>query len=136
MGNNNTPETTGKGLMGVSGDGQFPNELLKSNQDFNDATANCWFRDEAQRNAVILYAAQLRLCELSDDLEDLVAYLNGSLSINMTSRAQAIQAHVGMFYPQTSGMRINKDELKIYAGANKEAARSRRNHDEEEEKHD
>ena len=129
-----TPVATpraGHGILGTSRDGGLPAEMIKSNEDFHDALANCWLRDEEQRNLVILYASQLKMFDMTEELEDLTNYLNASISINMASRAQALQGHVGMFFPSTSGMKVGKDELKFMAEANKASVRAKRNHDEE-----
>jgi len=81
--------------------------------------------------AIVIYAAQLRMFEMTEELEDVTNFLNGGLSINMAARAQGLQAHVGMVFPSISGMKVSKDEMRFMAEANKENARRRR-HDEDE----
>lgn len=118
----------GVGIERTSQEGGFPEAMLKASEDFRSALANCYIKDEDQRNSIILYAAQLTMFDMVDELEDLTNFLIASISINMTSRAQALQAHVGMFFPSTSGMKVGKEEMKYMKEANKESARSRDRH--------
>jgi len=117
----------GAGLLESSRDGNFPSSLIKANADFFSALANSSIRDEGQRNDIIDYSAQLRMFEMVEELEDLTNFLNASLSINMASRAQAAQAHSMIWFPQTSGMRLSKDEIKAYSEANITASSRRKN---------
>lgn len=134
-----TRETTkdipgaGQGLLGATGDGSFPSALLKANEDFHTALANSYIRDEVQRNAIVIYASQLKLFDMVDELEDLVNFLNGGLSINMAGRAQGLQAHVGMVFPSISGMKVGKDELKYMGEVNKERAKAKSKDKEDED---
>ena len=121
----------GKGLTAALGDHDFPLRLLEAAEDFKSALSNCSIRDEEQRNAIIIYAAQLDMFDMVEEKNDLTNMLRASISINMASRAQALQGHVGIFWPSTSGMKVGKEEQQFMAGANKAAAKARRNHDEE-----
>ena len=113
----------GHGLLSATGDGSFPASLLKANEDFHSAIANSYIRDEEQRNNIEVYASQLCMFEMTEELEDPTNFLNGGLSINMAARAQGLQAHVGMVFPSISGMKVSKDEMKAMAQANVERAK-------------
>lgn len=128
-----TKSGIGRGLMGISDSSDLPARLLKANDDFMGALANSYIRDELQRNGIIIYAAQLKMFGMVDELEDLTCFLNGSLSINMASRAQALQAGAGMVFPSISGMKVAKQELKMMEEVNKEAVRAKHYREEKDE---
>jgi hypothetical protein len=115
----------GRTLLATSDEGEFAARLLKANDDLMAALANSYLRDEEQRNAVVIYAAQLKMFDMVEELEELVAFLNGGLSINMASRAQALQASAGIVFPQISGMKASKEEMRYIAEANKAALENR-----------
>jgi hypothetical protein len=105
------------GMFGDIRDSDFPSELIKANASFKAAMANCVFRDENQRNVCVLYHAQLELFEMTDEINDMVDFMNGSVSIGGYSRVLAVSAHTGLVNPSTLGVKLSKEGEAAWAAA-------------------
>lgn len=100
-----------------SGNDNFPSELIKASETFEAALSNCVFRDEAQKNAVILLAEHLKMFNMVDELNGLTNFLNASVSVGGYSRVLATSAHIGLLHPSTLGVKLNKEGEKAWAEA-------------------
>ena len=119
MGNNGKNELTPGpgGLFGEIRESDFPSELIKANANFETALANCCLRDEEQRNACVVYKAQLEMFGMVEEINDLVNFLNGSVSIGGYSRVLAASSHIGMLHPSALGVKLNKEGQEAWAMA-------------------
>lgn len=117
-------------MLGDAGENYFPSELMRANETFEAALANCVIRDEEQRNAIITLAAQFRMFDMTDGLQDLINFLNGSISIGGYSRVLSVSAHNKVLYPSALGVKLSKEGEKAWAGA---ALEHKRRYDQQEE---
>lgn len=120
-------------LIDGAEDREFPTRLIEANKSFKDALANCNIRDEQQRNAIIVYHAQLVMFELTEEIEELTNILNASLSIGGYGRVLAASSHIGMLHPSTLGVKLSKEGEQAWAMAAMGNKRNRDNHSKEDD---
>ena len=97
------------GVVQFVGQSQFEQELLAVGKDFDEALGRCVIRDEWQRNAIILYKAQLDMFGMATEIRDLTSFLNASAAIGgHYNRELATMAHVGIYVPPLSNPKERK----------------------------
>lgn len=116
MSRNTGNEHKGKGDVGgvirISSQGQLPQEFLTVGKDFDEALGRAVLRDDKQRNAVILYKAQLEMFEMWDEIRDLTSWLNASAAVGGFNRSLAAMTYTGIYVPEGAGIKMDKDTKK------------------------
>jgi len=101
-----------EGVIRIEGQGQLPQEFIKIGRDFEEALGRCVLRDDNQRNAVVLYKAQLEMFGMWDEIADLVSWLNASAAVGGFNRSLAAMTYTGVYIPEGAGIKISKDNQK------------------------
>ena len=101
-----------EGVVKLLGKSQLPQEFITVGRSFDDALGRCVLRDDNQRNAVILYKAQLELFEMWDEIGDLISWLNASAAVGGFNRSLAAMTYTGIYVPEGAGIKLHKDNQK------------------------
>lgn len=118
------------GVVKIVGQTQLPQEFITIGKDFEEALGRCTLRDDVQKNAVIIYKAQLELFEMWDEIQDLTNWLNASSAVGGFNKSLAVMAHTGIFVPEGAGIKLSKETQKAFMEMNKARAESRQHDDE------
>lgn len=113
----NTNQGSKSGVIKVVGSSQLPQEFITIGATFEEALGRCVFRDEQQRNDVNIYKDQLEMFDMTDEIESLTNWLNGSLGIGGYNRSLAAMTHAGVIIPELAGIKLSKQGSKEYIEA-------------------
>ncbi len=114
------------GVVQFVGQSQFEQELLAVGKDFDEALGRCVIRDEWQRNAIILYKAQLEMFLMTREIMDLTSFLNASAAIGgHYNRELATMAHVGIYVPPLSNPKEREAYMKYQEMRSKSRGRDK-----------
>ena len=97
------------GVVKIVGQTQLPQEFITIGKNFEEALGRCVLRDDEQKNAVIVYKAQLEMFGMWDEIDDLTNWLNASAAVGGYNRSLAAMTHTMIFSPEGAGIKINKD---------------------------
>lgn len=99
-----------EGVIKIEEHGGLAKEFITAVRDFNGALGRCVLRDDLQRNAVIIYAGQLRLFpnHLSDEFDELTDWLSASASVGGFNRSLASMTECKIFTPDGAGIKMDK----------------------------
>lgn len=101
-----------KGVVADSGDQLFPKELITVGKTRKDALGRDILRDEQQRNALIIYVAQLKMFDMVTEQDDVRDWLNASPAIDGVNRRQALMGWVRIYEPVSAGGNVDKNTQK------------------------
>ncbi len=119
------------GVVRIVGQTQLPQEFITIGKNFEEALGRCVLRDDEQKNAVIIYKAQLEMFEMWDEIQDLTNFLNASAAVGGFNRSLAAMAHTGIYVPEGAGIKVSKENQKALMEMQKQRAiaRNRDNND-------
>lgn len=100
------------GVVKIVGQTQLPQEFITIGKSFDEALGRCVLRDDVQRNAVILYKAQLEMFGMCREIEDLTNWLNASAAVGGFNRSLAAMTHTGIYIPEGAGIKLSKENQK------------------------
>jgi hypothetical protein len=100
------------GVLKIAGQGRLAEQFITAGKEFHDSMARCVFRDEAQKNAVVIYKSHLDMFEMTDEESDLVNWLNGTTAVGGYNRSAAIMDDTGQFTPSGLGIKDTKEHEK------------------------
>ena len=100
------------GVIKIERQSQLPQEFITVGRTFEEALGRAVLRDDKQKNDVILYAAQLRMFEMWDELDDLTAWLNASAAVGGFNRSLAAMTYTGIFVAEGAGIKMDKETTK------------------------
>ena len=101
-----------KGVVELFGNKQLPQEFITIGSNFQEALGRCRLRDEEQKNAVVIYKAQLEMFEMWDELEDLTNWLNASTAVGGFNSSLAAMTYTGVYVPEGAGIKMSKESQK------------------------
>ncbi len=101
-----------EGVIKIEGQGQLPQEFITIGKGFGEALGRCVLRDDNQRNAVILYKAQLEMFGLGEEIDDLINWLNASAAVGGFNRSLAAMTYTGIYVPEGAGIKLSKENQK------------------------
>lgn len=111
-----TPQHVDKGTLAnvvkIVGQGKLALEFITAAKNFTEALARGIFRDEAQKNAVIIYNSHLKMFDMLDELDDLTNFLVGTCSIGGYNRSASIMDDTGIYTPAGLGIKDSKEHEK------------------------
>ncbi len=113
----------------------LPNEFITIGKSFEDALGRCVLRDDNQKNAVVIYAAQLAMFEMWDEIDDLTNWLNASAAVGGFNRSLAAMTYTGIFVSEGAGIKFSKENQKALIEMQKQRAMARGRDNEREEDH-
>lgn len=103
-----TPDNPGGGLFETFNQPIFEAELMAAGRTIIEAFAKGIFQDTQDLLDACLYIGYLKRIGRSDKIQLALIKINGTMSIEGRARNDAIQAHVGIYYPPNA----SKDEKK------------------------
>jgi len=110
--NGHKPHNDVQGVIKIEGQGQLPQEFLTVGRDFDEALGKSTIRDDKQRNAIILYKAQLEMFQMWEEISDLTSWLNASGAVGGFNRSLAAMTYTGVYVPEGAGINLSKDTRK------------------------
>ena len=78
------------GVIKIEERGGLAKEFITIGRSFEEALGRCTIRDDIQRNAIIIYKAQLELLKLWDEIQDETNWLNASAAVGGYNRSLAL----------------------------------------------
>ena len=127
-----TPNKTNvSSVVKFVGQTQLPQEFITIGKSFEEALGRCTIRDDEQKNAIIIYKAQLEMFEMWNEIQDLTNFLNASSAVGGYNKSLAAMTHTGIYVPEGAGIKLSKQNQKALADIqkNREERHSRRNGD-------
>lgn len=110
-------------IQGIS-QKQLPHEFLTIGKTFEEALGKCVLRDDRQRNAVIIYKAQLEMFGMTEEIQDLTDWLNASCAVGGYNRSLAAMTWDRIFVTEGAGVKVSKDQQKVLQEIKRERDRS------------
>ena len=106
-GNGNKEDTSqevpaGVGLAKRVRPPQFEKDLLSAGGSILASLPTAVFRDEQALNDACLYLGWLEMHDLQDEIIVALWKINGTPAIDGRARDEAVQAHVGIFFPRNA----------------------------------
>jgi len=80
----------------------FEKDLLTAGMGILDSLPTAVFRDEQALNDACLYLGWLDMHDLQDEIAVALWKINGTAAIDGRARDEAVQAHVGIFFPRNA----------------------------------
>lgn len=120
-----------EGVLHVVQPGQLAKEFITTGESFNEALGRCTIRDDEQKNAVIIYKAQLALFGMLEEIEDLTNWLNAGSAVGGFNRSLAAMVATGIYVPEGAGIKISKENQKALMELQKQRATGKYNNEEE-----
>ncbi len=110
------------GVVKVVGSSQLPQEFITIGKSFEEALGRCVLRDDAQKNAVIIYKAQLEMFGMWDEIQDLTNWLNASAAVGGFNRSLAAMTYTHIYVPEGAGIKVSKENQKALMEMQKQRA--------------
>jgi len=124
------PKSSVDGVLKIVKSGELAQEFITVGKSFEEALGRCSIRDDEQRNAIIIYKAQLDLFEMVDEVEDLTNWVNAGSAVGGFNRSLAAMVGTGIYYPVGAGIKVGKEDQKALMEIQKQRE-SRRNGEQE-----
>lgn len=122
------------GVVRIVGHAQLPQEFITIGKNFEEALGRCVLRDDEQKNAIIIYKAQLEMFGLLNEIQDLTNWLNASAAVGGYNRSLAAMSHTGIYVPEGAGIKISKENQKALMEMQKQRAIARGRYDGDDDK--
>ena len=100
------------GVVQFAGQNQLPQEFITIGKNFEEALGRCVLRDDIQKNAVVIYKAQLGMFNMFLEIGDLTNWLNASAAVGGYNRSLAAMTHTGIYVPEGAGIKMSKETQK------------------------
>lgn len=133
MSNNGTEQGSVEGVIRIEGGGQLPREFITVGNSFREALGKCTILDLAQRNAIIVYKAQLDIFNMKDEISDLTDWLNSSNAVGGINKSIAAMTEVGIYMPEGAGINLDKDTRKALMEMQRMRSENRNENDRKDE---
>jgi len=106
--------TTGavEGVLKIARSSELAQEFITVGKSFEEALGRCSIRDDEQRNAIIIYKAQLDLFDMTNEVQDLTNWINAGSAIGGFNRSLAAMVGTGIYYPVGAGIKVGKEDQK------------------------
>jgi len=106
-----------EGVVKIVGQSQLPQEFITIGENFEEALGRCTLRDDRQKNAVIIYKAQLEMFKMYDEIQDLTNWLNASSAVGGYNKSLAAMTYTGIYVPEGAGIKLSKQGSKEFMEA-------------------
>jgi len=110
---------SGNPMYEKEGGGDFPDELLTPRLTFAGALIRANISDQNLLNSIILYHRQLQMFnkrgKMKVAIDNLIHWLVGSMAVQGRASTEALEAHVGIFFPEATGFKASKDQREALA---------------------
>lgn len=123
-----------EGVFKLEDQGGLAREFITIGRSFEEALGRCTIRDDIQRNAIIIYKAQLELFGMWDEIDDLTNWLNASAAVGGFNRSLASMTETRIYVPEGAGIKMDKNTQKTLMELQKMRATGRQEGEREEHK--
>ena len=106
------PRGSVDGVLKIVKSGDLAQEFITVGKSFEEALGRCSIRDDEQRNAIIIYKAQLDLFEMINEVQDLTNWVNAGSAVGGFNRSLAAMVGTGIYYPVGAGIKVGKEDQK------------------------
>ena len=107
------PQTsTGGEVLHIVKSGELAQEFITVGKSFEEALGRCSIRDDEQRNAIIIYKAQLDLFDMTNEVQDLTNWINAGSAVGGFNRSLAAMVGTGIYFPVGAGIKVGKEDQK------------------------
>lgn len=106
-----------EGVVKIASQGQLPQEFITIGKSFEEALGRCTLRDDRQKNAIIIYKAQLEMFGMMKEIQDLTNWLNASSAVGGYNKSLAAMTYTGIYIPEGAGIKLSKQGSKEYLEA-------------------
>ncbi len=101
-----------QGVIKIEEHGGLAKEFITIGRSFEEALGRCTLRDDEQKNAIIIYKAQLEIFEMDDEIQDLTNLLNASAAVGGYNRSLASMTETRIYVPEGAGIKMDKGTQK------------------------
>lgn len=120
------------GVIKIEEHGGLAKEFITIGRSFEEALGRCTIRDDIQRNAIIIYKAQLELFEMWEEIQDLTNWLNASAAVGGYNRSLASMTETRIYVPEGAGIKMDKNSQKALLEMQKVRASGKQQSEEKE----
>jgi len=106
------PRSSVDGVLKIVKSGDLAQEFITVGKSFEEALGRCSIRDDEQRNAIIIYKAQLDLFGMNNEVQDLTNWVNAGSAVGGFNRSLAAMVGTGIYYPVGAGIKVGKEDQK------------------------
>ncbi len=106
-------ENSGSGMLKRVRKPLFEKDLMTAGADVMESMTVGVFRDEEALNTACLYIGQMQMFGMDDEITLALYKLNGTMAIDGRARDDAVQAHVGIYFPRHASKEDKKRLEKI-----------------------
>jgi len=106
------PRGSVDGVLKIVKSGDLAQEFITVGKSFEEALGRCSIRDDEQRNAIIIYKAQLDLFGMNNEVQDLTNWVNAGSAVGGFNRSLAAMVGTGIYYPVGAGIKVGKEDQK------------------------
>lgn len=111
-----------EGVVKIVGQTQLPQEFITIGKSFEEALGRCTIRDDEQKNAIVIYKAQMEMFVMWEEIKDLTNWLNASAAVGGFNRSLAAMTYTRVYVPEGAGIKISKDNQKALIEMQKQRA--------------
>jgi len=118
-----------EGIIEIEGQSNLAKEFITIGQSFEEALGRCVLRDDEQKNAIVIYKAQLEMFGMWDEIDDLTNFLNASAAVGGFNRSLAAMTETGIYVADGAGIKLGKESQKALMELQKYKAMQRQDRD-------
>jgi len=122
------------GVIKIAQPGQLAQEFITVGKSFEEALGRCVIRDDEQKNAIIIYKAQLEMFDMINEVKDLTNLLNAASAVGGFNRSLSAMVGTQIFVPEGAGIKLSKENQKALMELQKQRAMGRQGDDHGQEK--
>ena len=120
------------GVIHIAQPGQLAQEFITVGKSFEEALGRCVVRDDDQRNAIIIYKAQLEMFSMIEEIKDLTNWLNAASAVGGFNRSLSAMVGTNIFVAEGAGIKLSKDNQKALMELQRQRAMGRQGDNEQE----
>jgi len=122
------------GVIHIAQPGQLAQEFITVGKSFEEALGRCVIRDDEQKNAIIIYKAQLEMFDMIEEVKDLTNWLNAASAVGGYNRSLSAMVGTNIFVAEGAGIKLSKENQKALMEMQKQRAMGRQGDDNAQEK--
>jgi len=122
------------GVIHIAQPGQLAQEFITVGKSFEEALGRCVIRDDTQKNAIIIYKAQLEMFGMITEIQDLTNFLNAAAAVGGFNRSTAAMVGTNIFLAEGAGIELSKDTRKALMELQRQRSMGKQGNEQEQEK--
>jgi PHD/YefM family antitoxin component YafN of YafNO toxin-antitoxin module len=120
------------GVIHIAQPGQLAQEFITVGKSFEEALGRCVIRDDDQKNAIIIYKAQLEMFSMIEEIKDLTNWLNAASAVGGFNRSLSAMVGTNIFVAEGAGIKLSKENQKALMELQRQRAMGRQGENEQE----